>query len=96
MNKVVFNFSKNLYSLKKLPFEQTVSLYHIITLDFKSLLKLMIFSSLKTSFEIEHQGSIFMWEIKPINQVIVDPIKYDDQVSINVLDLIFTQTFNYS
>ena len=42
------------------------------------------------------ENSTYVLSMKPINQVTVDPASYDDQVSINILDLIFTQTFNYS
>ena len=45
---------------------------------------------------MEIEGATYVLEIKPINQVTVDPANCDDQVSINILDLIFTQTFNYS
>ena len=42
------------------------------------------------------ENSTYVLSMKPINQVTVDPASYDDQVSINILDLILTQTFNYS
>ena len=42
------------------------------------------------------EGKKFLLMIKTINQVVVDPAKYEDPVTIQVLDLIFTQSFNYS
>ena len=41
-------------------------------------------------------GRAFLVELKTINQVTVDSSNYEDPVSIQVLDLIFTQSFNYS
>lgn len=72
-NQIVYNFSKNMYSLKKLPFDSEMSFN-----------------------DVKIEGNTFKLDIKKINSVVVDPAKYDDPVSIQILDLIFTQSFNYS
>ena len=71
-NKVVYNFSKNMYTLKKLPFD-----------------------SIKV-YDMDIQGKVFQVQIKSINHVTVDFSKTTDPVAIQLLDLIFTQSFNYS
>jgi eukaryotic translation initiation factor 2C len=71
-NKIVYNFSKNLYSLEKLPFEKNIT------------------------YEINIENTTFMLKLQTINQITIDPAKPDDPVQIQVLDLIFTQSFNYS
>jgi len=71
-NKIVYNFSKNLYSLEKLPFEKNIT------------------------YEINIENTTFMLKLQTINQIKIDPAKPDDPVQIQVLDLIFTQSFNYS
>jgi hypothetical protein len=48
------------------------------------------------SYEIKLDGNMYNLDIKKINTVLVDPAKYDDLVSIQILDLIFTQNFNYT
>ena len=71
-NKIVYNFSKNIYSLKKLPFDNQIT------------------------YEMIIEGKTFLVQIKIINQVVVDFSKTDDPIAIQLLDLIFTQSFNYS
>lgn len=71
-NKIVFNFSKNLYSLAKLPFEHTAT------------------------YELTVENCKFLVTLKTINQVTVDPRANGDLLSIQILDLIFTHSLNYS
>lgn len=71
-NKLVYNFSKNLYSLLKLPFEESIT------------------------YEIRLENSTFILKLQKINQIQIDPRRYNDPVTIQVLDLVFTQNFNYS
>ena len=47
-------------------------------------------------YDIKVEGSSYQLTIKKINTVVVDPTKYEDLVSIQILDLIITQNFNYS
>ncbi len=71
-NKIVYNFSKNMYSLKKLPFESQIV------------------------YEMVIDAKTFLVQIKIINQVQIDFSKTDDPIAIQLLDLIFTQGFNYT
>jgi eukaryotic translation initiation factor 2C len=71
-NKIIFNFSKNLYSMIKLPFDK------------------------ENTYEIKIDSSEYTVRIKPINQLKIDPKVKDDPQTIQLLDLILTQTFNYS
>ncbi len=48
------------------------------------------------SYQVKLDGNIYTLDIKKINTILVDPSKYEDPVSIQILDLIFTQNFNYS
>ena len=48
------------------------------------------------SYTVKIEGSNYKLDIKKINVVTVDPAKYEDPVTIQILDLIFTQNFNYS
>ena len=54
------------------------------------------FSNKKMSYDVKVDGGTYKLDIKKINTVLVDPAKTEDLVSINILDLIFTQNFNYS
>ena len=71
-NKIVYNFSKNLYSLLPLPFDVSVT------------------------YQFEIEGKNHSVTIKKINEIQVDPKQYDEPLAIQILDLIFTQNFNYS
>ena len=71
-NKVIFNFSKNMYSLIEFPFQDKLEL--VMSLD----------------------GNEFMIKIKPINTVKINIQNLDDPLTLSVLDLIMTNTFNYT
>jgi eukaryotic translation initiation factor 2C len=94
-NKIVYNFSKNLYSLIPLPFDVSVIfIYFDISSNYFNLKIISLVKKVTYKFEIE--GKTHTVTIKKINEIQVDPKQYDEQLTIQILDLIFTQNFNYS
>ena len=69
---MIFNFSKNMFSLVELPFKDKLEV--VMSLD----------------------GKDYLIKIKPINTVKVNIQNLDDPLSISVLDLIMTNTFNFT
>jgi len=50
----------------------------------------------KVTYQFELEVKTHTCTIKKINEIQVDPKQYDEQLTIQILDLIFTQNFNYS